>query len=136
MTPMPQELRGLRILVVEDSFLVAELLRDLLDECGCEVVGPAPRVPLALQLCKEEALDGALLDINLGGESCFPVAHYLQEKRVPFLFLSGYDDSAMIPAALRHVPRLAKPFDRIEVARTAALHFVAAKDRSDAAEEL
>jgi hypothetical protein len=35
------ELRGLRILVVEDSFLVADTIRDVLSESGCEVVGPA-----------------------------------------------------------------------------------------------
>jgi DNA-binding response OmpR family regulator len=123
MAPMLQELRGLRILVVEDNFLVAEVLRDLLEEKGCQVMGPAPRVSVALQLCKDEVLDGALLDINLGGQSCFPIATYLLERGVPFFFLSGYDDSTMIPAPLRHIPRLAKPFDRVEVARTAARHF-------------
>lgn len=123
---MPPELRGLRILVVEDNFLMAESVRDLLDECGCETVGPAPRLAVALALAGQEPLDGALLDINLAGEYCFPVARLLRERGVPFMFLTGYDDCSIVPVAFRDAPRLSKPFDRLEVAVTAARHFVPA----------
>jgi DNA-binding response OmpR family regulator len=121
MPSMPPELRGLRILVVEDNFLMAESVRDLLDECGCETVGPAPRLEVALELARHELLDGALLDINLAGEYCFPVARLLRERGVPFMFLTGYDDCSV---AFRDAPRLSKPFDRLEVAVMAARHFV------------
>ena len=123
MPQKPAELRGMRILVVEDNFLVSEMLRDFLSQCGAEVVGPAPRVDAALQLCEQEGLDGALLDINLAGQEGFPVATRLLERGVPFMFLSGYDDVEMIPSGLRHIPRLAKPFDCNEVAEMAARHF-------------
>jgi CheY-like chemotaxis protein len=124
MPSMPPELRGLRILVVEDNFLMAESVRDLLDECGCETVGPAPRLEVALELASHELLDGAFLDINLAGEYCFPVARLLRERGVPFMFLTGYDDCSIVPVAFRDAPRLSKPFDRLEVAVTAARHFV------------
>ena len=121
---MPPELRGLRILLVEDNFLVAESMRDLLDECGCETVGPAPRLEAALDLADREFLDGALLDINLAGEYCFLVARLLRERGVPFSFLSGYDDCSIVAVPFRDASRLFKPFDRLEIAVTAARHFV------------
>ena len=106
------ELRGLRILVVEDNFLVAENLRELLSARGCDVIGPAPRVEAALSLLAANSrVDGAMLDINLGGEDCFPVAAALQERAVPFLFLTGYDQSMSIPAEFSQAPRLSKPVD-------------------------
>jgi DNA-binding response OmpR family regulator len=104
------ELRGLRILVVEDNFLVAENLRELLSARGCDVIGPAPRVEAALSLLAANSrVDGAMLDINLGGEDCFPVAAALRERQVPFLFLTGYDERMSIPAEFSHAPRLSKP---------------------------
>ncbi len=123
MMSTPPELRGLKVLVVEDNFLVAELVRSLLDECGCETVGPAPRVASALELVGESRLDGALLDINLAGEYCFPVAELLRERGVPFVFLTGYDDSTIIPPAFREVPRISKPFDNHNVTSVAARAF-------------
>jgi DNA-binding LytR/AlgR family response regulator len=111
--PAPRgELKGLRILVVEDNFLVAENLREFLSACGCDVIGPAPRVEVALGLLAANGrLDGAMLDINLGSEDCFPVAAALQEREVPLLFLTGYDQGMAIPAEFSHAPRLSKPVD-------------------------
>jgi CheY-like chemotaxis protein len=120
---VPLELQGLRILVVEDNFLVAELARDMLADWGCEIVGPVPRLDQALSVAAETALDGALLDINLAGEYSFPVATLLQERGVPFMFLTGYGDSGLIPPAFRQVPCLGKPFDPDALAAAAALHF-------------
>jgi len=115
--PAPRgELGGLRILVVEDNFLVAENLRELLSERGCDVIGPAPRVEVALGLLAANSrVDGAMLDINLGGENCFPVAAALQERAVPFLFLTGYDQGMVIPAEFSQAPRLSKPVDETDL---------------------
>src|SRR5260370_29853158 len=93
-----EDLRGLRILVVEDNFLVAEDLRELLTRRGCDVVGPAPRVEQGLSLVGEGRLHGAVLDINLGSENCFPIAAALSERSVPFVFLTGYDDNTLVRA--------------------------------------
>jgi len=117
------ELRGLRILVVEDNFLVAENLREFLSARGCDVIGPAPRVEVALSLLAANGrVDRAMLDINLGSEDCFPVAAALRERAVPFLFLTGYDQGMQIPAEFSHTPRLSKPVaenDLIVAAREA-----------------
>ena len=102
-------LRGLRILVVEDNFLAAELLRDFLEGNGATVVGPTGRIDQALTFAANEAIDGALLDINLNGARCFPIAEALRARGVPFMFLTGYDDGAVVPAELRPARLLGKP---------------------------
>ena len=112
-------LEGLRILVAEDHPLLAEMMRDMLWPAGCKVVGPAGSLDEALALAERSTLDGALLDIGLGGDSCFPVAWLLQQRRVPFALLSGYAQSA-IPLPFRSVPFLSKPFSEGDLLRTIA----------------
>jgi DNA-binding LytR/AlgR family response regulator len=112
MSPPRRALSGLKLLLVEDNFLVAEHVRDILVRNGCEVIGPAPRVAKALRLVQDNAaLDGAVLDINLGGELCFPIAEALAARAVPFFFLTGYDTRSIIPAEFRATTVLAKPVE-------------------------
>jgi DNA-binding response OmpR family regulator len=118
--PPQAELRGLRILLVEDNYLVAEHLRGVLSDHGCEVVGPVPRVESGLDLLRDDRkLDGAVLDINLNGELCFPIAKALETLAVPFLFLTGYDDKTVIPSEFQAVPFLGKPVDEAELVAVA-----------------
>ena len=122
--PVPHEanLKGVRVLVVEDTLLIADLIVDQLEEVGCVIVGPAPRVDLGLALAVGEPLDGALLDINLAGELCFPIAKALVERGVPIAFLTGYGE-AMLPAAYRQMPRLTKPFQLHDLVALVGRHF-------------
>lgn len=99
-----------RVLVVEDSYLVAMALEQSLQLMGCEVVGPVGQVARAVDLASREPLDGAILDVNLAGETVFPVVEELQARRIPFILASGYD-AAVLPDRFRSVPRLKKPFD-------------------------
>lgn len=126
MTPAPDTpgLHGLRILVVEDTLLVAEMIEDALHDLGCDVIGPAPRLQRGLALAGEAGLDGALLDVNLAGERCFPIADALAERGVPFAFLTGYGDAG-IPPEYQRVPRLAKPFDLRSLEGLVARYFKA-----------
>ena len=85
-------LAGRRILIVEDEFLIAEVMEEWLSGAGAEVVGPVPSVEQALELLEEpgKALDGAVLDVNLGrGETAYPIADRLNERGVPYLFATG-----------------------------------------------
>lgn len=93
---MPPELAGKRVLVVEDEMLIALLVEDMLVDAGCILIGPFARVSDALAAAKTEVIDLALLDVNVAGEKVFPVAHALEERGVPFLFLTGYGESAML----------------------------------------
>jgi CheY-like chemotaxis protein len=102
-------LSGKRILVVEDEFMIAEGLAGMLEQCGVEVVGPAPTVGAALALATtEDQLDCAILDINLRGQMSYPVADALQERGIPFVFATGYDAHA-IPERHSHIVRCEKP---------------------------
>ena len=86
-------LAGLKVLVVEDEALVSMLLEDMLSDLGCEIVGPIMRLREALAMAEDEsqAIDVAILDVNLAGERSFPVAEALEKRgarpllRKPFL---------------------------------------------------
>lgn len=109
---------GLRVLVVEDVFLVAESIAATLQDEGYVVVGPVGRLAEGARLAAYERLDGALLDVNLAGERCFPIAAKLKARDVPFAFLTGYGGDGL-PTEWRDVPRLAKPFDLRTLAKLA-----------------
>lgn len=117
-------LRGLRILVVEDTFMLADELDDLLLELGCRTVGPVAHAREAEALAGADPLDGALLDVNLSrGETSFAVAGKLTGRGVPFVFISGYDLDASFPAEFRDTPRISKPLDLGTLVRVMLRHF-------------
>lgn len=104
-----RNLKGLRLLVVEDRLLEAEAICEALERCGCEIVGPEGRIDRAAALAYEAALDGAVLDIDLAGYLSFPVAGLLQCRGIPFIFITGHAEAAR-PPAHHSVPLLKKPF--------------------------
>ena len=97
-----------RVLVVEDDYLVAMDIARALERAGAEVIGPASAVEAALAALEQTVLDGAILDINLGGEMAFPVADALMARGIPFIFATGYD-AQVIPLRFTHVKRCEKP---------------------------
>jgi DNA-binding response OmpR family regulator len=98
-----------RILVVEDDYLIASLLADVLEAAGWQVIGPVGQLTEAVDTATHAGFDVAVLDVNLGGEAVYPVAAVLDERNVPFVFLTGYGaDTLMQPFCER--PRLGKPF--------------------------
>ena len=109
-------LRGLRILVVEDEMVVAMLLEDMLADLGCEVVGPASRVEEALRLAGSQAIDGAVLDVNVAGAEVYPVAEALAQRGIPFVFATGYG-TVGLRDDYRGSPTVQKPFRQDELAR-------------------
>ena len=109
MTVPEATLRGRRVLVVEDDFLIAKALSAFLRQVGAEIIGPVGTVKDAERvIVGSERLDAAVIDINLRGEPVYPIAEMLQRKRVPFVFTTGYE-SGEVPAAFVNVPRMQKP---------------------------
>lgn len=122
-------LKGLRVLVVEDEMMVSMLIEDMLTDLGCTVVGPASRLDEAIELANGTEIDCAVLDVNLGGQPIFPLADILRAKGAPFAFATGYGD-----AGLRDVDRgslvLQKPFREGDLARVLSeLRAAVAADR-------
>jgi CheY-like chemotaxis protein len=107
-------LQGLGVLIVEDEAMVAMLLEDLLHELGCHVVEIASRVETALTSIFVRIFDVAILDVNLKGETSYPVADVLELRKVPFLFATGYGIEA-IPEKYRQRTVLQKPFKKQEL---------------------
>ena len=110
------ELKGLRVLVVEDEMLVSMLVEDMLSDLGCSVVGPAAEIEEAMSLALGADIDAALLDVNLGGRPIFPVADALKARGVPFAFASGYGEAGLSEDH-RGAAVLQKPFREADLAR-------------------
>jgi DNA-binding NtrC family response regulator len=104
-------LQGLRIIVVEDSYVVAKSLTYLLSSYGCVLVGLAGDVEASLALTARSDFDVALLDIRLGSELVTAVADRVHEQDKDIIFLTGYADSDLLPDHLRDYPCLHKPVE-------------------------
>jgi two-component SAPR family response regulator len=105
---LPTELHGLRVLVVEDQYLVANEITRAIARLGGEVVGPVPGVESALRLISEDRPDLAVLDINLNGDRVFPLARELRRMGVPLIIATGYERSAIDPE-FGDAPHVTKP---------------------------
>jgi CheY-like chemotaxis protein len=135
-------LRDRRILVVEDEYLIAMMLRDGLEDVGSVVVGPVPSVEKAIKtIAADPNIDAAILDINLGGVMAYPVAETLIDRNIPFVFTSGYEDD-MLRGRFPNIRNCHKPylFPDMEEALTAALsgsadYFCELPDRSPGVSE-
>jgi CheY-like chemotaxis protein len=112
---MTAALQGVKVLVVEDEYLVAALMEDMLESAGCVVAGPIPRLAQALDAASSEACDVAVLDVNLAGERVYPVADILAQRNVPFVFVTGY---GVLPGEYANRPRLCKPFKMADLLDT------------------
>jgi CheY-like chemotaxis protein len=107
-------LQGRRILVVDDDYLVALVVIDLLEEVGAEVLGPLGQVNEAMAFIEanSEAIDGAVLDVNLNGAKSYPVADILAAHEIGFVFATGYGADAL-EGGYQKYPRCEKPFNGI-----------------------
>ena len=109
------DLKGVRVLIVEDQWHVAIALKSLLQVQGMEVSGPASSTPDALRLANEKPLDLAIVDINLKGEMAYGLIDQLHDRGVRIIVVSGY---AILPQLTDKVAAvLQKPFNGPELLR-------------------
>lgn len=104
-----EQIRGLRVLVVEDNFLLAIELQAALTKLGCQVIGPVASVKDGMKIAETEALDGAILDINIVGGNSNAIAQVLARRSCPFFFITGYGSPAAIDPAMKEHKQLKKP---------------------------
>ena len=120
MTASSVGLRGRRVLIAEDEYLLASKMVEEFAKLGVETIGPASTVKRVLDLVEHcGPLDAAMLDIKLRNEMIFPVADALRARGVPFVFTSGYNQK-IIPDRYKDVVRYEKPFDVAQIARVVA----------------
>jgi DNA-binding response OmpR family regulator len=115
-------LAGKSVLIVEDEFLLGELLEDMARDLGCAAFLRAANVPGALKIIETSDFDAAIIDMNLDGTSSKPIAEALLSKGVPFIISTGYDPVS-IGQGWANIPVLQKPFQaaQLEAAVQSAL---------------
>jgi CheY-like chemotaxis protein len=106
--PANAELRDLHVLVVEDSWHVANALKALLEELGVKVAGPAATPAEAERLLAVRQPHVAIVDINLKGEMAYGLIDRLNEHGVQVVVISGYAIPQVAQSKVAAV--LQKPF--------------------------
>lgn len=105
------------ILLVEDNLLIALETEAMLGSLGADNVHVASTVSAALSYLAENRPHFAVLDYNLGRERSVPIAERLSAMQVPFVFATGYGDTATIDDRFRSRPILTKPYTASSVLR-------------------
>jgi CheY-like chemotaxis protein len=101
-------LKGLRVLVVEDSWHVANALKSLLEELGIDVAGPAASLQDAERLLGAKEPQVAIVDINLKGEMAYGLIDTLHGRGIRIVVISGYAVPQVAQSKVAAV--LQKPF--------------------------
>ena len=103
------DLRGVRVLLVEDTWQVGAALKRLLEDLGANVVGPAATVAEAERLIAEHSPDIALVDVKLrSDELSYGLMDDLHRRGISVIVTSGY---AVVPEQLEKVAAIVKkPF--------------------------
>lgn len=111
-------MEGKRILVVEDEFLVAEDLNCALKNSGARVLGPVGMIADGLKLLDDSPdVEGAVVDVNLGGTLAYPIAQKLLDRNIPFIFTTAYDLKDL-PERFWNVSFCQKPTTMRKIIRT------------------
>lgn len=119
-----KRLAELRILIVEDEIFVAMAMEDALMSAGAEVIGPVMSVASGLEILdRDEQIDGAILDINLGNELVYPLAEALRDRGVPIIFHTALDDRKTIQASFPDAEICVKPVLNVQLVAAAAARF-------------
>jgi len=100
-----------RALIVEDNMIIALDAETTLEALGATSVDVAPSVSEALRIIERAKPEFAILDVNLGNESSFPIADRLMALGVPLVFATGYGKNIEFPERFGNVPVVSKPYN-------------------------
>jgi DNA-binding response OmpR family regulator len=103
-----RRLEGKRVMVVDDNYLIAMMLCDVMQAAGAVAIGPVGTSAEAMKLAMHAKLDGVLLELNLPGGGGMQVVEYLRSRKVPVVLVTGYDRLSLDPR-VQDLPYLSKP---------------------------
>lgn len=86
-----ESLKGRSVLLIEDSWLIAQGYKSLLEISGMVVVGPAATVADAEHLLLTHSPDMAIVDINLQGSMSYDLIDAMIDRRIAVVVISGND---------------------------------------------
>lgn len=101
-------LEGIKVLVLEDEYFIADDLSRALHAAGAQTVGPASTVQQANSLLAAQPVDAAILDLNLRGDMAVEFAEQLSASGLPCVIVSGYGPGSL-PESLSAIPSIEKP---------------------------
>jgi DNA-binding response OmpR family regulator len=109
-------LRGLRVLIVEDSWVISKALQALLEEVGVVIVGPVATAIAAERLTLERAPQVAVVDLKLQDGMAFGLIDRLHKLGVRVVVISGFAPFSTSPVRANAV--LQKPCSGPELLAT------------------
>ncbi|KAB2954835.1 MAG: response regulator [Rhizobiaceae bacterium] len=120
-------LEGLRLLIVEDEFLIAMDVEQLCRDHGAVdvvVIGTAADLVTA---STSAGFDAAILDVMVEGQPTLDFARGLAEHGIPFVFATGYSDRGDVFSAFPDVRVVGKPYTGDEIVEALATAVAAAR---------
>src|SRR6201996_5262026 len=105
------------IFLVEDETLVRMSLASMVEDLGHRVVAQDGTIKEAGAIAMTGVFDLAILDINIDGLGIDPVAHVIERRGLPFLFVTGYG-AEWLPSLFRRRPRLGEPVSLVRLKET------------------
>lgn len=108
------------ILIIDDEFLVLWMLQDELQRLGFHSIHTASNVDSSLALVNDREFSFAFLDVNLGEQKSFPIAKALQERGIPFAFVTGYGPAGL-EGKFEEAAVLHKPVSRAAIDEVVAI---------------
>lgn len=106
-------LAGKRCLVLDDEFLIALDIQQILENAGAEVTCISNADEAVKTLTEGTPFDLAVLDIKMaggGGTNGMTVAALLSERGIPFVFLTGMRANSAEARNFPRAPVVEKPY--------------------------
>ena len=108
-----------RILIVDDSFYMRTMLKNMLTDAGYEVVGEAPNGQTALQLAKETTPDLITLDVILPDNTGLDVLKGIKQDQpdMKVILVSAVGQEVIVNEAIENgaFAYIVKPFSEEKV---------------------
>ncbi|HEX2839898.1 response regulator [Hyphomicrobium sp.] len=102
--------RNAGVLIVEDSWNVAQSLKTIVEQAGAYAVGPVPSVREALKVIDTQPISLALVDMNLQDGFADPLVDELIDRGIPYAIITAYE-ALPSDADRAAVARMNKPLD-------------------------
>ena len=109
------------VLVLDDEYLVATEIADMLEDAGYEIAGPVLNVDEAARIVRCEDIDAAVLDIVLRGGTSLKLARTIGAHGIPVLLITGRAPEFADDEDWKSVPCLLKPFQHGELVQRVGL---------------